>query len=155
MGSPLVQPPVAKTRALACPNCGGPVVLRGFGYALTVVCQQCFSVLDASTPELKILQQIEARYRRTPIIPLGTRGMIAGVRWETIGFQRRRVQEEETYEWSEYLLFNPYRGFRYLIEYQGHWTFVTPLELMPARIAMGGRPAVRFEDRVFKHFSGA
>jgi hypothetical protein len=141
---------------LACPNCGGPVQLRGFGYALTVVCAQCFSVLDASTPELKILQQIQEKYRRTPKIPLGTRGKMGGAQWETIGFQTRTIQDDgQSFSWDEYLLFNPYKGFRYLTEYDGHWNFVTPLEPMPTRIAMGNRPAVRFEGRLFKHFSGA
>jgi hypothetical protein len=156
MASPLVQPPVAKTRALACPNCGGPVVLRGFGYALTVVCQQCFSVLDASTPELKILQQIQAKYRRTPKIPLGTRGKIGGAQWETIGYQTRTIEEDgQSFSWDEYLLFNPYKGFRYLTEYDGHWNYVTPMEALPARMGMAGRPAVSLDGKIFKHFSGA
>ncbi|HTS76483.1 MAG TPA: DUF4178 domain-containing protein [Bryobacteraceae bacterium] len=156
MSSPLVAPPVVKTKSLSCPNCGGPVELRGFGHALTVVCPQCFSVLDASTPELKILQQIEERWRRTPKIPLGTRGKIGGGEFEVIGFQTRSVEEDgETFSWDEYLLFNPYKGFRYVVEYDGHWNFVTPMEAMPHRIALGGRPGVIFEGRRFKHFSGA
>ena len=67
-----VAPPVAKPHALACPNCGGPVERRGFGYAMTVVCPQCLTVLDASTPLLQVLQKIEAEQsRRTPMIPSG------------------------------------------------------------------------------------
>ena len=27
--------------------------------------------------------------------------------------------------WAEYLLFNPYKGFRYLTEYDGHWNDVS------------------------------
>src|SRR5579864_7186949 len=156
MSSPLVAPPVAKSKALSCPNCGGPVQLRGFGHALTVVCQQCLSVLDASTPELQILQHIQEKYRVTPKIPLGTRGKMADAAWEVIGFQTRAVSDDEaTYTWDEYLLFNPYKGFRYLTEYQGHWNFVTPMESQPTRIARAGRPAVVIDKRVFKHFSGA
>lgn len=143
-------------KALNCPNCGGPVELRGFGRALTVVCPQCFSVIDVSTPELKILQQIQEKYRRTPLIPLGTRGKIAGGLWEVIGFQTRTVQEDgESFSWDEYLLFNPYKGFRYLTFYDGHWNFVTPLEEMPHRFALIGRPAVVYQARRFRHFSGA
>jgi hypothetical protein len=37
----------------------------------------------------------------------------------------------ERYDWSEYVLFNPYRGFRYLTEYQGHWNLVRPLSRLP------------------------
>ncbi|PYT14996.1 MAG: hypothetical protein DMG59_15405 [Acidobacteria bacterium] len=156
MATPLVAPPLVKAKALFCPNCGGPVELRGFGHAITVVCPQCLSVLDASTPLLKVLQQAEEAQRPTLKIPLGTRGKLSGVEWEVIGYQTRGVQDVDTsYAWDEYLLFNPYKGFRYLTEYQGHWNFVTPLEPMPARRAVGGRPAVWFEGRTFKHFSGA
>jgi hypothetical protein len=157
MSSPLVGPPVAKTKAMYCPNCGGPVEFRGFGHALTVVCPQCLTVLDASTPLLKIVQEAQdAQSRRTPVIPLGTRGKWTGTTWEVIGFQTRGVEEDGiTYEWEEYLLFNPYKGFRYLTNYQGHWNYVTPIESLPLRSAVGSRPAVYFEDNLYKHFSGA
>ncbi len=157
MSSPLVAPPIAKTKALYCPNCGGPVEFRGFGHALTVVCPQCLSVLDASSTLLKIVQQAQdEQSRRTPLIPLGTRGKWAGATWEVIGFQTRSVEDEDiTYEWEEYLLFNPYKGFRYLTNYQGHWNFVTPVESLPERRAIGSRPAVVFEGVTYKHFSGA
>jgi hypothetical protein len=156
VSSPLVAPPVAKSKALFCPNCSGPVQLRGFGHSLTVVCSQCLSVLDASDPLLKVLQQIQEAQRETPKIPLGTRGKMAGADWETIGFQTRTVSDSDgTFSWDEYLLFNPYKGFRYLTEYEGHWNYVTPLEALPTRKAISGRPAVVFGGQTFKHFSGA
>ncbi len=147
---------MVKAKGLNCPNCGGAVELRGFGHALTVVCPQCLTVLDVSTPEVKILRQIQEKYRVTPKIPLGTRGKIGGVDFEVIGFQTRTIYEDaESFSWDEYLLFNPYKGFRYLVEYDGHWNFVTPMEAMPQRIVIMGRPAVIFEGRRFRHFSGA
>ena len=157
MSSPLVGPPVAKTKAMYCPNCGGPVEFRGFGHALTVVCPQCLSVLDATSPLLKIVQEAQdAQARRTPLIPLGQRGKWAAATWEVIGFQTRSVEEDGIlYEWEEYLLFNPYKGFRYLTNYQGHWNYVTPVESLPERRAIGSRPAVVFEGATYKHFSGA
>lgn len=157
MSSPLVGPPVGKTKAMYCPNCGGPVEFRGFGHALTVVCPQCLSVLDASSPLLKIVQEAQdAQSRRTPLIPLGQRGKWANTTWEVIGFQTRGVEEDGiVYEWEEYLLFNPYKGFRYLTNYQGHWNYVTPVESLPERRAIGSRPAVIFEGNLYKHFSGA
>ncbi|MBZ5605758.1 MAG: DUF4178 domain-containing protein [Acidobacteriia bacterium] len=156
MSSPLVAPPVVKSKSLHCPNCGGPVQLRGFGHALTVVCQQCLTVLDATTPELKILQHVQEKYRVKPLIALGQRGKIGGTTWEVIGFQARTVYDEGTaYTWYEYLLFNPYKGFRYLTEYDGHWNFVTALEPQPVRKAAGGRGAVVMDGHTFRHFSGA
>ena len=157
VSSPLVGPPVAKAKAMYCPNCGGPVEFRGFGHALTVVCPQCLSVLDASSPLLKIVQEAQdAQSRRTPLIPLGQRGKWAGTTWEVIGFQTRSVEEDGIlYEWEEYLLFNPYHGFRYLTNYNGHWNYVTTVESLPMRTATGSRPAVFFEGALYRHFSGA
>jgi hypothetical protein len=155
-GSQPVQPPVAKPHALVCPNCGGPVERRGFGYAMTVICPQCLTVLDSSTPLLRVLQKIgEAQNRRTPMIPLGSRGALQGSTWEVIGFQTRAVVEDgDTFEWEEYLLFNPYKGFRYLTQYDGHWNFVTPLEAMPGDPNQLGRFPVFYDGLVYKHFSG-
>jgi hypothetical protein len=156
MSSPLVQPPVAKTKALSCPNCGGPIELRGFGHALTAVCPQCLGVLDASSPDLKMVQQVQEKQRCNPLIPMGTRGKFGGTAWEAIGFQTRTVYADgEAFIWDEYLLFNPYKGFRYITQYCGHWNFVTPLEAMPTRLSVGSRPAVSIDKRMFRHFSGA
>ena len=154
--SPHGAAPVAKPRALHCPNCGGPVERRGFGYSISVVCPQCLTVLDASTPLLQVLQKVEdAQSRRTPQIPLGTRGKLQGVTWELIGFQTRAIVEDgETFQWEEYLLFNPYKGFRYLTQYDGHWNFVTPLEAVPQSGQTRGLFPVFYEGLVYKHFSG-
>jgi hypothetical protein len=156
MSSPYVAPPVVKTKSLHCPNCGGPVNLRGFGHALTVICQQCMSVLDATDPQLSVLQQVQIKHRFEPKIPLGTRGKFDNVAWEAIGFQRRTVYDDgEEFTWEEYLLFNPYKGFRYISEYDGHWNFITPLESQPTRLALSRRPAVQMDGHTYKHFSGA
>src|SRR5580700_834674 len=154
--NPPAQPVVAKPQALACPNCGGPVERRGFGRSLSAFCPQCLTVLDASTPQLRILQKAEeAESRRTPIIPLGSRGVMQGTQWEAIGFQTREVEEDgETFEWEEYLLFNPYKGFRYLTQYDGHWNFVTPLEAMPQSSQSRAQYPVFYDGLVYKHFSG-
>ena len=151
--SPLVAPTVVKARALNCPNCGAAVELRGFGRTLTVVCPNCLATLDAASPDVKILGQIQEAQRRDLKIPLGTRGKLRGVEWEAIGFQTRTVSDDGD-SWDEYLLFNPYKGFRYLTEYQGHWNFVTPIEPMPQRCAVAGRPAVAFDGATYRHFSG-
>src|SRR5579862_8197598 len=106
MGTTLVSPTVAKPKALACPNCGGPVEIRGFAHTLSVVCPGCLTVLDATNPELRILQTWQAQQRFQPAIPLGSRGKLDGTEWEVIGFQIREVTTEDTrYGWSEYLLF--------------------------------------------------
>lgn len=156
MASGFVAPRVVKAQTLSCPNCGAGVERRGFGYTQSVVCPQCLSVLDASTPVLQLLQRVEAaQNRRTPLIPLGSRGAIAGAQWDAIGFQTRSIVEDGiAYEWEEYLLFNPYQGFRYLTQYDGHWNFVTPLEAMPQSRNPRALPPVIYDGHWYKHFSG-
>jgi len=49
-----------------------------------------------------------------------------------IGYQQRTIKAGgEQYSWSEYLLFNPYREFRYLTEYAGHWNVVSTINALP------------------------
>ena len=135
-----------KTKSLSCPNCGGPVEIRGFAHTLNVVCPGCLSVLDASTPEFQILQTFQGKQRVRPKIPLGSRGKIGDTQYEVIGFQVREVSADgEVFSWDEYLLFNPYKGFRYLTEYQGHWNFVRVLSALPEGARSGMRVAMRFQ----------
>lgn len=157
MASPYVAPPVAKPKAVYCPNCGGPVERRGFGHTLSIVCPACKSVLDASTPLLQILQRVEhLQSAYQPLIPLGSRGTLFNVSWEAIGYQVRSVTVEgERFAWEEYLLFNPYHGFRYLTQYNGHWNWVTALESVPQPRTQGAKPTVTFENSTYQHFSSA
>lgn len=153
MSSLLVAPPVARMKTLHCPNCGGPVERRGFGRTLTIACPQCLTVLDTSTPLVQILQTAEQQSsRRDLLIPLGTRGTLQGSTWEAIGFQAREIEVDgDHFEWHEYLLFNPFKGFRYLTYYDGHWNFVTPLESIP----LGGGSTAHLHDRSYKHFASS
>jgi hypothetical protein len=156
MGSPLVPPPVVKPKALFCPNCGGQVEKRGFGHTITIVCSRCATVLDASTPLIRVIQTVEEKYRKTPLIPLGSRGAFGGASWEAIGYQTRGVESDGVlYEWEEYLLFNPYRGFRYLTQYNGHWNLVTPLQPVPETRTFLNKIAATYNGRSYKHFSHA
>ena len=155
MSGPVVEPAVVQgARALACPNCGGAVELRGFAHTRSAVCIQCLTVIDASTPELQIVARFDEKLRVHPAIPLGTRGQLGGVRWETIGFQVRTTWVDGTpYSWHEYLLFTPYQGFRYLTVYNGHWNYVHTLAGVPATSsALNGRPAASTGGVTYRHY---
>jgi hypothetical protein len=142
-----------KTKSLSCPNCGGPVAVRGFAHTLNVVCPQCMSVLDATTPEVQLLQQFQAKERIQPKIPLGSRGKIHDTLYEVIGFQVREVQSgDDFFSWDEYLLFNPYKGFRYLTEYHGHWNFVRVVSALPEGGRSGVKIAMRFQGLSYLAF---
>jgi hypothetical protein len=154
MGSPVVSPPVAKPKALSCPNCGAAVEIRGFAHTLSVVCPNCLSVLDATTPELQILEKFQSKERIKPKIPLGSRGKLGDTMYEVIGFQVREVSSDgESFTWDEYLLFNPYLGFRYITEYNGHWNVVRVLASVPELSRyVTGKKVMKVEGRTYISF---
>ncbi len=150
------QSSTVKVQALACPNCGGQVDLHGFSTTLTAVCPHCTTVLDTSTPAIRILSRFGEQQRRKPLIPLGSRGDFEGTRYELIGFQVRGIEVEGTvYEWSEYLLYNPYKGFRYLSEYQGHWSLIWAVRHLPEVESRRGRRYARSGTHGYRHFQHA
>jgi hypothetical protein len=153
-GTPPVKPQV---RALNCPNCGAALVVRSFNNAVTIVCEGCHSILDAKDPNLQILQRFEvATGEDKPLIPLGTRGKIRGVDYEVIGFERRTIHVDGIpYSWHEYVLFNPYKGFRYLTEYNGHWNDVSALKALPEILPYASPPKVKYLGETYRHFQTA
>ena len=139
--------------SLSCPQCGAAIQLRTLDQAQSVVCSSCGSILDARDPNLALIQGFEAKQKFEPLVPLGTRGTLKGEKWEVVGFMVRSATIEGTaYYWHEYLLFNPYKGFRYLTQYDGHWNDVQVVKAAPTESSSGGRPIVILHDETFKHF---
>jgi hypothetical protein len=141
-------------KSLNCPSCGATLTVRSFGHAVTIVCDSCHSILDAQDPRLQVLQKFEAATGDRPLIPLGARGTIRGAQYEVVGFQRRTIRVDGTpYSWHEYLLFNPFKGFRYLTEYNGHWNDVSILRSLP--FWSPGQTTVSYLGETYRHFQTA
>jgi ribosomal protein S27E len=159
--------PAVSVRSVNCPNCGAATAVRTFGHAVNVVCQSCGSILDAKDPGVGILQQYTEAVRYEPLIPLGTRGKILKATsasgpqrdadHEVVGFQVREIfVDDVAYQWREYLLFNPYYGFHYLTEYDGHWNLVTTLRSLPEGGATpSGGGSRSYHGHTFRHFQTA
>jgi hypothetical protein len=59
------------------------------------------------------------------LIPLGATGEVPEGKMTVIGAMARSVTVEGTqYYWSEYLLYNPQIGFRWLVHSDNHWNYV-------------------------------
>jgi hypothetical protein len=147
---PPSPPGAPQVQALACPSCGAPLTVRSMGHAVTIVCGHCHSILDARDPQLRILQRFEAATsEETPLIPLGSRGKWRGAAYEAIGFQARTMEVDGIgYSWREYLLFNPYKGFRYLSEYNGHWNDCSVATALPEADGV----SFKYLGKTYKHF---
>lgn len=145
-------PTVPQAAALACAGCGATLEPRTFGRAVTIACRNCGAVLDASEERVTLVARARDAMKYTPDVPLGSRGTFDGIEYEAIGFQVRGGSADgESWAWHEYLLFNPWAGYRYLVTFDGHWTLVDALDALPTA---EGRTAT-FEDRRFKHFTTA
>jgi Domain of unknown function (DUF4178) len=147
--------PAPQVKSLNCPSCGASLTVRSFGHAVTVVCASCHSILDAQDPRLQVLQKFQAAEGEDPPrVPLGSRGVIRGTAYEVIGFERRTIRVDGTpYSWHEYVLFNPFKGFRYLTEYNGHWNDVSILRSLPD-LRPGGS-SLRYLGETYKQFQTA
>jgi hypothetical protein len=143
-------------KTLACPACGASLTVRAPGQSLAVVCSACGSVLDARDPDFKVIERHAQKTKMEPRIPLGSRGRLRGEMFEVIGFLVRQARAEGVpYSWHEYLLFNPYQGFRWLSEYQGHWILVKAATGHPKKRSGDGRAAVSYLGATFDHFQTA
>ncbi len=109
---------------MGCPNCGGPLELRAPDKTERVTCPNCNSLLDVNQGQLQFLKALEQPPFQ-PLIPLGTTGDVPEGKMTMIGAMARSVTVDGTqYFWSEYLLYNPQIGFRWLVHSDNHWNYV-------------------------------
>ncbi len=123
-----------------CPSCGAGVVLRAAGQSVTAVCGSCSSIIDSSNENYKVIEKASKNGKRDQVIPLGQRGKLHGAVWEVIGYVER-TDGSGVYLWSEYLLFNPLKGFRWLTEFDGHWNYVITTKTLPKKENIGRKSA--------------
>ena len=121
-------------KSFSCPNCGAPLKITDFYRITTVACGSCQSIIDTTNENLAILQAASNLRSVQPYIPLGEKGKLFGTVWKCIGFLQKSDPSEQ-YFWKEYLLYNPYKGYRWLFEYDGHWTFFKRVRTIPEEIS--------------------
>lgn len=142
-----IQPqPAPAAKALTCPGCGGGVELRAAGYTVHVACQYCGSILDVTQAQVKLVAQYHQAAAALEI-PLGTRGVLRGIEWEAIGYLQR--SENGYYAWEEYLLFNPYHGYRWLVNVRGGWSLGEQLTVVPSWVSYD---QYRVGTEFYRHF---
>ncbi len=125
-----------KGRQFNCPNCGSPVQVKLAG-SKSITCGACNSLIDLTQGvggELKHAQQDEPV---KALIPLGSMGTLQGKPWQVVGFQHRMGHEvgdeDESFGWEEYLLFNAKAGFIFLVDATDGWSIVKPATGAPTK----------------------
>lgn len=147
-------PEISSTRALKCPACGAPAALSAPGQTSRYGCGFCGSDLSVDerggVSELVVVERA-SKATWKPNLPLGSKGKLGGLSWAVIGAMERSVRVDGVrYPWTEYLLHNPYRGFRWLSEdAAGQWSLIQRLPGVPAKV---GHNRVAWRDERFDHF---
>ncbi len=123
--APLPEMPKGKPKSFTCPACGGTITLKAVGITISAVCAYCSSVVDVTNENYRIIETANQNTLKT-LIDIGCRGKLKGIEWEVIGYMQK-TDASGIYPWDEYLLYNPYYGFRFLVQESGHWNFVKVL----------------------------
>jgi len=136
---------------LSCPNCGGALELKAPDKTERVTCPNCNSLLDVNEGQLRFLKALEFSFQ--PVIPIGSTGDVPEGKMTVIGAMLRSVTIDGTqYFWSEYLLYNPQIGFRWLVNSDDHWNYVQAVS--PGDVAESAR-AVSFRGKNYRIFQDA
>jgi hypothetical protein len=147
--------PELQVEAFQCPGCGSTLRIRAKGTE-ALACGSCGSIIDIHDENHQILSRYQAQVIYQPLIPLGSRGKLFGAEYEVIGYLRRKMRIVGVdYEWSEYLLYHPEQGFRWLAEYQGHWNFSMTTSYPPKRLDASEPPRLYYRGNTFRHFQTA
>lgn len=145
-----------QAQSCQCPGCGSALTIRASGFTETLACGVCGSIIDITDPNRRILSQFQAQMTHEPLIPLGACGTLKATDYQAIGYLRRRITVDGVdYEWSEYLLFHRTQGFRWLVEYNGHWSLVQTLTEPPQVAGYGAAAYAAYQDQRYRHFQTA
>jgi hypothetical protein len=149
-----VEPPhteTIKSKRLACPNCNAPIELRAADQSQRAVCTHCNALLDLASPALAVLSVLKQKPQLA--IPLGSKGTFIEGELTVIGYlQRSAYVDGSWWPFEEYLLYRPELGFRWLVESDGHWSYVQPI----ASGAVDAGVLAPVYDKVkFRHFQNA
>ncbi len=137
-----------QVKSFECPACGGQVELRAAGHTISAICSHCSSLIDTANDQFKIIKK-DFQQSRQIKIPIGTMGILDLVKWEVIGYVEKKDMAYPAF-WEEYLLFNPYFGFRFLVQAEGHWNLATVIK---RDVALAGSASeLQFDNEKYSVF---
>ncbi|MEY4701579.1 MAG: hypothetical protein RL326_1766 [Pseudomonadota bacterium] len=130
-------------KTFPCPSCGSVISVRAYGISISFVCESCGGIIEAGERGgARLAHAAKKGFDGSGLVfPLGSRGTLDDIEWEVIGCMRRKDVDWKFY-WDEYLLFNPYEGFRFLINSSGHFALATMQASLPDLRGSASAPIV-------------
>lgn len=139
-------------KTFPCPSCGSVISVRAYGISISFVCESCGGIIEAGERGgARLAHAAKKGFDGSGLVfPLGSRGTFDDIEWEVIGCMRRKDVDWKFY-WDEYLLFNPYEGFRFLINSNGHFALATMRASLPDLRGSASAPLVDGVDFKLYH----
>jgi hypothetical protein len=116
---------------LYCPHCTKPVMIYDPEGSEYLVCTECWSYLRWH-PEKQGIQTLEPlkQIKYEHILDPGSVGNLKGRDYKVLAYLEKKEAGNE-YEWREYMLWSYEKGYAFLAEYNGHWSFVAGIQHFP------------------------
>ena len=150
-GEPARAPETVKGRHVACPQCRGSLELRAPDLTQRVACPYCGALLDVAEGNLSYLRTLDPGQRFTPDIPLGSIVALDDGELTVIGcLVRHAIVDGIPYPFTEYLLYRPEVGYRWLVESAGHWTYAAAVS--PGEVDAAAGVRAQYSGHRFRHF---
>lgn len=135
-------------KEIPCKNCNATVPLYSWPLAQSATCATCGGCYTFEKGEWRYKRR--AKLEKAPVIPLHASGTIRGSEYQVVGYMEK--EDDESFQWREYTLYNPVQGYAFLSEYNGHWIFLK--EMADAPVIVSNRTmAYRYDGKTFKIFN--
>jgi hypothetical protein len=133
--------PKPESAQLDCPECRTSITyydVEGSEYYACPKCHAYFRYSGEETP--KVFGNYNRTPHATPLIPLGTLGILVGALWRVVGFVQRYEYRAEQYSWTEYQLYQPDTAkYAQLAQFNGHWMIIRPCTEEIKQAKLNGR----------------
>ena len=140
--------PGTVTNEVTCKSCNTTNVLYSWPLAQSITCNTCGACYTFEKGDWKYQRRV--KLNKAPVIPLHARGTIRGTEYQVVGYMEK--EDEDSYQWREYTLYNPVVGYAYLSEYNGHWIFLTEMADAPV-IKSNKTMSYGYDGKTFKKFN--
>lgn len=124
---------------IACPGCNGPLERKTGLNAPVLYCQYCGSGIDLTQEPYRIFSEQQWSGGLGGFLSLGDRVALDDVSYEVIAVLERQTMGGEKFRWSEYCCHHPRRGYRWLVESSGHFTWTRALPQAAEHVGKGAR----------------
>ncbi len=116
-----------------CPHCHTQVTLYDPLGSEYVVCTGCLSYCRVMHLDHLQVQQGVQGIKYDQVIPVGKVGTLRDTPYKVIAYMEKK-ELAAGYEWCEYMLYSYTKGYAFLAEYDGHWTFIAGKQHFPEEL---------------------